>query len=126
MSGFGDILGGIGSLFSAGELSQAKKMEQWINEIQVRQQERQVYMTLGAGRAAIGASGLQNSGSAAAVMRASAMQGNIQRSMLILKGAAEYASMSAQQESAMWGGIGGIVGGFMELSNDAAKAAMGG
>lgn len=125
----GDLLGGVGGLF--GGLSaaqgdreaakfyfQAAQYSQLETGLKETALNRSIYQTLGQGRADIAASGIENSGSAAAVMRSSAQQGAISKALTELQGKIDYSSYEAQGnaaeaqgQAAEGGGIGSLIGG---------------
>jgi len=126
--GVGDLLGGFagaeGSREAANYYEKAAaitKQETAIKEIAAN---RQIYQTLGTGRADIAASGLKNAGSAAELMRSSTAQGSITKSLIQEQGQiseaayegqakAAEAAAQAQEGGGIFGAIGGIVGAFL-------------
>lgn len=128
------IFKGAGDIFSGFESAAADREEaayykkaaawtQYSTGIKELAANRQIYQTLGQGRADIGASGLKLSGTAADVMRASAAQGSITRNLIGLQGQIDTQGYIAQAKSAedqatgaevggILGGIGQILGGF--------------
>lgn len=130
----GGIFKGAGDIFSGFEAAAADREEaayygkaaqwtQYSTGIKELAANRQIYQTLGTGRADIGASGLKLSGSAADVMRASAAEGSITRNMIGLHGQIDEQGLIAQEKAAkdqasgaeiggILGGIGQILGGF--------------
>lgn len=88
-----DILKGIGAAYEGMSYSRAGDLARLNADftarstaIQAAQSDRQVYMSLGSQRAGYGASGLAESGSAIDVLRGSAQQGALERSVLLQQG----------------------------------------
>jgi len=116
-----------------GKAAQYSQIETGIKEQMLT---RNVYQTISAGKAAIGASGLKESGSAADVIRSSAQQGALSAALVKAQGDIEYTGFlgqqenaSAQQQSALQtaksqksggtlGLIGGIIGGIASIFSD--------
>lgn len=134
---FGDIGGGISSIFgAAGDLKEAAaygkaasiatqnaKLETESTAIQQAQEGRKIYQTLGAQSAQVGGAGLAASGSALDVLRGSVQQGALQKQLIGLQGA--VASNSFSQEAAAYTGMqgaakaaagGGILGGIFKIA----------
>lgn len=146
---FGGLGSGISSLFGAvGDLQSAKgykkaaaqadlsaQLSEQSTQIQITQQQRELYKTLGSQQADIGGAGLANSGSALDLVRSSAAQGSLAKQLIGLQGeitksgyeaeAASYRQMaSASKKSALGGAIGGaikIAGAFAMFSDDRLK-----
>jgi hypothetical protein len=128
--GIGSIFKGAGDIFAGFESAAAdrteaayyKKAAQWTQYstgIKELAANRQIYQTLGAGRADIASSGLKISGSAADVMRSSVAQGSITRNMIGLQGEIEQqgylAQSKAAEDQATGAEVGGILGGAGEI-----------
>lgn len=134
---FGDIGGGISSIFGAvGDLKEAdayKKassiatqnavLERESTGIQLAQQGRKVFQTLGAQAAQVGAAGLSASGSSLDVLRGSVQQGSLQKQLISLQGGIQENSF--KQEAASYQGMagaakaaagGGILGGLFKVA----------
>lgn len=126
------LLGGIGDYFgaqaqaesltaSAATYKKAAKITETATKFKLLAESRLIYQTLGAGRAAIGASGLALGGSAEDVMRASAAEGSIATALIALQGklestlykgqaAAATAAASAAEEGGLLSLLGSVVG----------------
>jgi hypothetical protein len=130
----GGIFEGAGTIFAGFESANADReeaayykkaagWEKYSTNIKEMSFNRQLYQTLGTGRADIASSGLKISGSAADVMRSSAAQGAVTRDLIGLQGEINEQGLLAQSRAAedqatgaevggTLGGIGQILGGF--------------
>lgn len=131
-SGVGGIIGGIGEIgaskataagyaASAKSLREAARLTQISTGIKLRQASIEIYKALGGARSDTAANGLTKSGSAMDSIRASAMQGGLQKAVMGLQGKIDYTSLIGQAQMAEAqasaakksgkGGIGSIIGG---------------
>jgi len=135
-----DLLGGISSLLGgssaasgqkAAATAYAKAAQYTAVETGIKEQmaTRQIYQTIGAAKAAIGASGLEESGSAADIIRSSAQQGALTKGLIETQGSIDYSNYMAQSKAAsaaasssssggFLGAIGGIVGAVASIFSD--------
>lgn len=134
------LLGGIGSYFasqsaaegslaSAASYKKAAKYTEVATKFKLLAATRQIYQTLGAGRAAIGANNIVFGGSAADVMRASASEGAIAKALISLQGALDVAIYKGQAEAATaaaeaeeTSGIFSLIGGVIGAAGSIAMA----
>jgi len=104
LSGIGGVFSGLaaskGAKISAKFYRQAAAYTERSTAIKELMFSRELYRTLGAGRADIAASGIKLAGSAADVMRASAQEGAITRAIIAEQGLIEKTSYIAQAEAA--------------------------
>lgn len=129
-SAVSDIFGAIGSFESAAAYDKAKgyaeqnvAITKKATAIQEQQAQRQIYQAIGAQKSAVGASGFAQTGSASDIIRATAQQGALSRTLIATQGqitennfAAEAAAYGAQASSDMIAGIGDAVGGAMNIA----------
>lgn len=123
-----DIFGAIGSFKSAQAYTTASNIElqnaaiaKESTQIQETQTNRQIFQTIGAQSAAVGAAGFANSGSSQDLLRSSLSQGALQRQVIQTQGninvnsyeaqATAYQGQAAASKSA---GIGGLLGGILK------------
>lgn len=128
----GDLLQGAGSLFGGQAAAAGSKQAASyyfkaadLTNLQTGLKEtalnRQVYQTLGGARADVAANGLEQSGSAEDVMRSSAQQGSLAKSVAQLQGDITAQSYTAQGQQALataksqsgggfFGALGGVIG----------------
>lgn len=133
----GSIFGGIGSLFSAsaydkaahyaGQNAQYVKMS---TAIQEEQQTRKAYELVGTTTAAAGANSLSLSGSAIDVLHSNAQQITLNKSLTALQGQIDVNAWLEKQQmdkaagqASTAGGIGGIIGGILQIGAEIASAA---
>lgn len=133
--GISGIFSGVGDLKAASGYKRASaiaatnsKIAQSSTAIQETQAQREIYRTMGTQQADIGAAGLATSGSALDIMRDSASQGALTKSLVQNQGTItslgyqqESASLASQAAAAKAKGAGGILSGIVKI---AAAAAM--
>lgn len=129
----GDIFGGIGSLKAADAYGKAANIElqnaaiaKESTQIQETQTQRQIFQTLGAQQAAVGASGFASSGTAQDLLRSSISQGALQKQVIAAQGqinvnayeaqATAYQGQAAASKAAAGGGF---LGGILKIASAA-------
>lgn len=105
-----DLTNAQGAYASSGayvDASQLSTTNQQISEaataVQVQQQQRQLYQTIGSQRADVGGAGFAESGSALDLMRSSAQQGALAKSLMTEQGA--ITSTSYLEQSDLYAGM---------------------
>lgn len=127
--GVGSLFGGIGDLFSSGGYDEAAKYEkqnaalaETVNRIQAQQADREAYQLVGGIQSDVAGGGFSLSGSAIDLLRSNARAASLNKAMNSTEGqitvnsykakAAEYSAMASASTSS---GIGGILGGAIEI-----------
>jgi hypothetical protein len=124
------IFGGVGGLLNAGGYDAAAGLarknaaiEKLSTGIQLEQKARQGYQIIGATEAAAGANGLSLSGSAMDVLRSNRQQTSLETSLTAMQGEIDVnswlekaAADEGAAQAAQAGGIGGILGGVVQVA----------
>jgi hypothetical protein len=124
LKAIGGIIQGAGQIFSgfasadadreeAAYYKKAAGWEKYSTDIKEMSFNRQLYQTLGTGRADIASSGLKISGSAADVMRQNAAEGAVTRNIIGLQGEIDEQGLLAQAKAAEDQATGAEVGGTL-------------
>lgn len=128
-----DIFGGIGSIKAAGAYSKASDIElqnaaiaRESTQIQETQAQRQIFQTIGAQQAAVGASGFASSGTAQDLLRSSVSQGALQKQVIQTQGninvnsyEAQATAYQGQAAAAKAAAGGGFLGGVLKFASAA-------
>jgi len=129
----GDIFGAVGSLKAASAYTKASQIElqnaaiaRASTQIQLTQTQRHIFQTIGAQKAAVGAAGFANSGSAQDLLRSSLSQGALQRQVIQEQGLinvnsyeAQATAYQGQAAAAKASAGGGILGGILKFASAA-------